>query len=80
LGYQDNEQHDSPRKQDKLLQAEDVKVTMTEEVQESKAVVVGVELLRDVNHWFGDSEQVGTISTEAVLSPISTMLANLIVV
>lgn len=39
---------------------------MTEEVQDSKAVVVGVELLRDVDHWFGHSQQVGTISTDAV--------------
>lgn len=28
-------------------------------------MVIGVELLRDVNHWFGDSTEVGVISTDA---------------
>ena len=43
-----------------------MKVTLQEEIQDSKAVVIGVELLRDVNLWFGDSTEVGVISTDAV--------------
>jgi hypothetical protein len=50
-----------------MMEADDIKVHLKEEIHESLAVVIGVELLYHVDKWFGTSKEVGTISTEKVL-------------
>jgi hypothetical protein len=37
---------------------------LTEQVKEKASVVIGVDLLSGVGEWFGNSTQVGTITTD----------------
>ena len=48
------------------MELDDIQVSLKEDIQESEAVVIGVELLHDVDKWFGTSKKVGTISAEIV--------------
>jgi hypothetical protein len=59
------------------MELDDIKVTLTKEIQESEAVVIGVELLHDVDKWFGSSNKVGTISTEIVCTDLYYSLTSL---
>jgi hypothetical protein len=49
-----------------MMESDDIKVTLKEEIHESSALVIGVELLYHVDQWFCTSKEVGTISTEKV--------------
>jgi hypothetical protein len=49
-----------------MMEPDDIKVTLKEEIHESSALVIGVELLYHVDQWFGTSKEVGTIFTEKV--------------
>jgi len=59
------------------MEADDIKVDLKEEIHESSAVVIGVELLYHVDQWFGTSKEVGTISTEKVFHRYSYKLTIL---
>ena len=48
------------------MEPDDIKVALKEEIHESSALVIGVELLYHVDEWFGTSKEIGTISTEKV--------------
>jgi hypothetical protein len=50
------------------MDLDDIKTSVTENIKEGAAVVIGVELLHDVEQWFDTSQTVGTITTEAVRS------------
>jgi len=56
------------------MELDDIKVSLNEEIQDCTAVVIGVELLHDVDKWLGSSKEVGTISTETVYTVI--LLSN----
>ena len=48
------------------MELDDIKVSLKEEIQDSATVVIGVELLYNVDQWFGTSKEVGKISAEKV--------------
>ena len=52
------------------MEPDDIKVSLNEEIQNNATVVIGVELLYNVDQWFGESREVGVISTEKVRSSI----------
>lgn len=56
------------------MELDDVKVSLSEEIKDSMAVVIGVELLCHVDHWLGASREIGQISTETVYSLAFTFL------
>ena len=49
-----------------MMEADDIKVHLKEELDDCSTLVIGVELLYHVDQWFGSSNEVGTISTEKV--------------
>lgn len=58
---------DIPKRKERMMETDDVKVELQEEIHGGSAVVIGVELLYHVDQWFGSSKAVGTISTEKVI-------------
>jgi hypothetical protein len=50
------------------MELDDVKILLTEKIQSGSTMVVGVELLHNVDLWFGESKKVGSISIEVVYS------------
>jgi hypothetical protein len=48
------------------MELDDIKVSLNEEIQNRATVVIGVELLYNVDQWFDESRKVGIISTEKV--------------
>jgi hypothetical protein len=59
------------------MELDDIQVSLKEDIQESEAVVIGVELLHDVDKWFGTSKIVATISAEIVCTPMIHSLMTL---
>jgi len=72
--YQDVDDQTPPKPKERLMELDDIKVSLNEEIQDCRAVVIGVELLHDVNKLLGSSKEVGTISTETVYTLI--LLSN----
>jgi len=62
--YQDGEDQAVPKP--KKMELGEAKATLTEEIQDCSAVVIGVEMLHDAETWFGESSQVGTFTTDLV--------------
>src|SRR5271167_3852663 len=69
-GYQDIDDQEPPKPKEPLMELDDIKVSLDEEIQNNATVVIGVELLYNVDRWFGESREVGVISTEKVRSGI----------
>jgi hypothetical protein len=65
--YQDIDDEAS-RHSKKKVQLEAVSVSLTEDIGDSSAVVVGVEFLSAIDAWFGHFSQVGTFSIGAVVT------------
>ena len=59
------------------MESDDIKVALKEEIHESSALVIGVELLYHVDRWFGTSKEVGTISTEKVCHSYENALTTI---
>ena len=60
------DEEDHPKRKERMMEADDVKVHLKEELDDCSTLVIGVELLYHVDQWFGSSNEVGTISTEKV--------------
>jgi len=63
--YQDEEPTKSERRR-KLLEPPEVEVSLTEKPHDDSTVVIGVELLHNVNDWFDVSKEVGSFSMRTV--------------
>ena len=76
-GYQDGDEDDIPKRKERMMESDDIKVALKEEIHESSALVIGVELLYHVDRWFGTSKEVGTISTEKVCHSYENALTTI---
>ena len=61
-GYQDDEDQALP--QSKRIELGEINVSLTANIQDSAAVVIGIGMLHNVDVWFSQSTQVGSFSTE----------------
>lgn len=63
--YQDEEPTKAEMRR-KLLEPPEIEVSLTEQIHDNPTVIIGVELLQNVNDWFDVSKEIGTFSTQTV--------------